>query len=560
MKSLIATLVLVLSSALALSAQQSNQPTKKHSNGLPQDWSHRYVTYSAGLATRSTSNPRALSSWLQHIGRQTPLASISGTGNTKKNKKNVPTKRVDWNVSLGSSSANLAPFSYPAKFSFDINAIPSCSDDFVAYGLDTPGSTTQATLIGFNNLYSSGVVNGGGMCDVANSGLPTTLFAFDTTTSAGSSIKGSLALSLDGAKIAFAETYALSVGSAFHVLRWGAGGGSASSPIQPDPQCNTSCLYTVPLGTSYTQSPYIDYGTDSAYVVDADGKLWKVNHVFNGVPKLATDDPAWPDSGACQTVVGSSGVNSAFFVNGRVYFTERQQVLHIVTPGKVCADTVVTLGPQGTIADNPIFSVMDDTHGYVFLFANNNDGNTAVYQADLDGNVLQTVFVAGGGAAPSSGTFDNNYWSDPNASSGFLYFNSTEAAQSTLRRIAFNQSPVMNGFADGLAGEISSQPGVKISSVMEIYNPSNTANPDSIVLQGSLHCGSAAQSAGCIRSYGVADTSISAVASVDEAQQATYAGGMVVDNIADPNSFSQASSIYFAVQGKAVKLTQVGLQ
>src|SRR5207244_5722796 len=139
-------------------------------SGLPQNWDSRYVMYSGALKSEKMSDPHAVNSWIQHLGRKALIAksvASASPGISKNLKKKKIASKVDWNVSLGSNTANLGPFVYAAKYSFDINALPSCSDDFVAYGLATPGSATQATMIGFSNLYASGQVNGGGMCDSA---------------------------------------------------------------------------------------------------------------------------------------------------------------------------------------------------------------------------------------------------------------------------------------------------------------------------------------------------------------------------------------------------------
>jgi hypothetical protein len=556
------SLVFILTAIVITSV---GQETKRGQHGLPQGWSSRYVTYSGPLTGVKMASPDALNSWLQHLGKKavsTRSAFERLRVNPKPPKTKILGREVDWNMSLGSATANLAPFSYPAKFSFDINAAPSCADDFVAYGLATPGSATQASVIAFRNLYSSGQANGGGMCDSANNGLPTPLFAFNTSTLTGGTIQGSMSLSLDGSRLAFTETNALSSGSSFHVLRWGTGGGSPASPLTADPGCNTSCLWTVPLGTSYTKSAYVDYSADSAYVVDGNGAVWKINSVFNGIPSLATSDPAWPASGFCQTSAGGAGVNSAVLVNGRIYFTEGQQTLHIVSPGPVCTDVPITLAPQGVVVDNPLFSIFDDTHGAVFVFAKDKDGNTAVYQTDLDGNLLRTVTTENdGGAAPPAGSFDNAYWSDPNAASGYLYYTNTSQASGggTLLRIGFNGSTTMSASVDPNKAIFTTQGGSMISSLIEIFNPGNTGNPDSLFLQGSRKCGVSSAAAGCVQVFGLGDV-FSVTAETDEAQQEGYTGGLVVDNVADPNAYNQASSIYFAVPGRAVKLTQNGLQ
>ena len=44
---------------------------------------------------------------------------------------------------------------FPAKYSFDINATPSCTNDYVVFGLNVAGATPgQANLVGVTNLYS----------------------------------------------------------------------------------------------------------------------------------------------------------------------------------------------------------------------------------------------------------------------------------------------------------------------------------------------------------------------------------------------------------------------
>ena len=49
----------------------------------------------------------------------------------------------------------VAPYMFPAKYSFDINATPSCTNDYVVFGLNVAGATPgQANLVGVNNLYS----------------------------------------------------------------------------------------------------------------------------------------------------------------------------------------------------------------------------------------------------------------------------------------------------------------------------------------------------------------------------------------------------------------------
>lgn len=549
------------------SSSQVPKPAAAHI-GIPQDWSQSHFAFT-GLATvPRDADPRVRSAFAQHRGRANAAAfwAHPSSPHSKRNRA----AQVDWNVSLGSSAAELPQFGYPAKYSFDVNSMPDCSNDFVVYGLAVAGTPTQGNMVAFNNLYSSGVSStGGGFCDANNNGQPSTLFSFNVTTQANGFVIGSTALSLDGKKIAFVEFS--SSGTYFHVLTWGTGGGTVTAPLTPDPACVTSCLVSILLPGG-GRTPYIDYATDSAYVSElGTGRIAKIDNVFDGTPMLATSDPNWPSSGECQTLAtGAFGLNPAFLVNGRLYATEFQQVLHIVTPGPTCStasDVQVTLGTgDGTVVDSPLFSVQDATHGSVFVFARDSvTPNTKVYQIDLDGNLLQTVtVVADGGEPPVAGQFDNTYWSDPTASSGYLYFPSTNSNfgnEAAVHRVQFSGSTTMNATADASSINFSSSGGVVISSMVEIYNPTNVASPDTLFIQGSQHCGTlfVGDSAGCVRAFDLSNAPFTAGPAVDEGGSMDNLGGMVVDNVADPNTFGQASSIYFAVPGKAIKLTQSAL-
>ena len=61
--------------------------------------------------------------------------------------------KIDWSVPLGAGI--VAPYMFPAKYSFDINETPNCTNDYVVFGLNVAGATGgQANVIGLKNLYS----------------------------------------------------------------------------------------------------------------------------------------------------------------------------------------------------------------------------------------------------------------------------------------------------------------------------------------------------------------------------------------------------------------------
>ena len=183
----------------------------------------------------------------------------------------------DWNVSL--VRGHIAPDMYPAKFSFDPGAAPSCANDYVVFGVNVAGATGgQANLVAFNNLYSGT----GGMCGAA----PTVLFAYNVTTVKGGKVLLSPVISLDGTKIAFVESVGTS--TIFHVLTWAANQGTIAKAVVPTTMTSLTISATA---TSTTSSPWIDYNTDTAYMGVDGGLLYKVSGVFHGTPALVAPFP-----------------------------------------------------------------------------------------------------------------------------------------------------------------------------------------------------------------------------------------------------------------------------
>ena len=131
--------------------------------------------------------------------------------------------KTDWSVSLG--AGNVAPNMFPAKYSFNINATPSCALDYAVFGLNVADSTSQANLVGLTNLYS------GSAPRLCNNNNPTVNWAYNGST-AGGAILTSPVLSLDGSRIAYVESAAGK--TIFHVLDWKAGEGtSATAAVAP---------------------------------------------------------------------------------------------------------------------------------------------------------------------------------------------------------------------------------------------------------------------------------------------------------------------------------------
>jgi hypothetical protein len=167
---------------------------------------------------------------LRNFLRLTSLCCVlanAGCGNgTSPVLSPTPTPRIDWGMSL-LSGGTVGIGQFPAKFSFDVNAPPDCTNDFVVYNTSLNGSAgSVANIVAFNELYST-QGGAGGLC--AQDG-PSVYWPYFT--GAGTAVT-SVTLSLDGSKVSFVENGGIAT---LRILKWKAGEGSGAG----SPAC--SCL------------------------------------------------------------------------------------------------------------------------------------------------------------------------------------------------------------------------------------------------------------------------------------------------------------------------------
>jgi hypothetical protein len=157
MRASFAFLVGICLFAVAAPAQQAGHI------GLPVDWSFRHIVSHAAAAGRQR-DPRAIYNALRYLrGREqtssaAPAGQLPPRGRLRR-KPATPKAHGDWHFPLGNGTmaANAGATTNdqsPAKFSFDINAAPDCSNDYVVYTLNVAGSPSQPNIVGFNNLYA----------------------------------------------------------------------------------------------------------------------------------------------------------------------------------------------------------------------------------------------------------------------------------------------------------------------------------------------------------------------------------------------------------------------
>ncbi|HEV3383537.1 MAG TPA: hypothetical protein VG097_01915 [Gemmata sp.] len=398
--------------------------------GYPRDWSFRQLVMTGNndsMALKAGQRePRHI---YNMVMRRMAIEEAKGGRKPRKNPINV-----DWSVSLenGFVPAN----QYPAQYSSNV-ASQSCNSDYVLLGL-TVTSGSQANVVGINNLYTGGSLG-------CNGGAPWVAFAYNTVTQSGGQILSSPTISADGTKAAFVES--ATAGSFFHVL-------VLPNPI-PAPPSQTGtvlvpaspsscampvaagCMTTVQIssGANTISAPWIDYGTDTAYVGTDDGKLYKISPVFGGGTPAVAADANWP---VTVVTAGTSKVLTDPIVDdtaGKIFMGDENGYLYSISltnPAQTTSARVsvgwVGHGAGTGIVDPPIVvtDIANPAVDQVFAFTGcsvvNGIGGAitqlpATFTSATAVNTSNTVDLGssdGRGSCTTgdvhSGYFDNEFW------------------------------------------------------------------------------------------------------------------------------------------------------
>jgi hypothetical protein len=603
-------LCLSVTACLGGIGQAQEQPPRQHV-GRVVDWSYHHVTLSGGLPAadldRAKAEPRIL---FRLAERNLPSASAEarrfGPDGRAPRRPILPGRgmKIDWSIPLGAGI--VAPNMFPAKYSFDINATPSCPGDYVVFGLNVAGATPgQANLVGVNNLYSGANPR---LC-AAN---PTVTWAYNGST-AGGAVLTSPVISLDGKRIAYVESAAGA--TVFHVLALKATEGTAAT-VAVTPTLNGSCTGTVAVPTSSClksvalsatstdtlSSPWVDYQTDKAFVGTDDGKIYRISCVF----ACALNTQPLVDWVFTLPVAGTGGAAAKpngpvyDFPSGRLFVGDQLGELWVISasgtspslnagPVMIGGGGCTTTNPPGRTGTPapctasggsfgiPDSVIMDSSGASQRIFAfSGNDGTAgasavvAQLRMDLTGLVRTHVGLGSVGNATTnvdihSGTFDNKYFGAA-PDTGELFVCGTGPGNTNPYHywIGFTSYPVMNATPTGSIARNPTAPGLACSPYSEIFNPNINlgGNDHDLLISGLMGAGTNGQ---------IITNDISSGAIAIGLSNVSYPGGVsgvVVDNV---STSGQASSVYFSTQGVvnvgsctnarcAVKLTQLALQ
>ncbi|HXW14272.1 MAG TPA: hypothetical protein VEN79_07160, partial [Terriglobia bacterium] len=378
---------------------------------------------------------------------------------------------------MNSSSATVGANNFPPTYTYEstnpttANCAGGANPDFVVYNTGVAGSSSQASIIAYDNLYS-------GLCSGAGT-VPQTYWAYNT----GGTIETAVAQSLDGTQLAFVHSAST---SSLVLLKWAAGKGTASSPTTLTPVannlykgCMAPCMTTISFGRTdddTLSSPFYDLVNDNIYIGGATGYIYGFTHVFLG---LTTPALGWSVQVASKNVVASPVYDP---VSGYVYTVDYTSNVDELTPSGTLVAQVLIPGPTGgnnqdDIQEGPI---VDPTAEKVYIFG---EGKTTNYVAQVQTNFTSSspvTYATVGSSANSdtevlyAGNFDNAYYSSINGT-GNLYVCGDNGGDATVYQI-----PVSAGVMSATAnpGPVLTSGTDQCSPGSEIYNTSGAVPYD----------------------------------------------------------------------------------
>ena len=509
--------------------------------------------------------------------------------------------RKDWSETEGNhGTTGLGNF--PATLT---STSASCSADFAVYNTGLAGSSSQASIIAFNQLY--------GNIRNSCSPNPSVYWAYDP----GGTIQTSVTLSMDGTQVAFVQTDNTTGHADLVVLKWKASSGTLTSPTvltsnSSYPNCTAPCMISLPFSGSPTDtysSPFIVYYAGVAYVGDDAGNVHKFTNIFSASTPAEATSP-WPVTLNTSTdaALGSPVYDS---VSGNIFIGDYLANISsncqpgIKTAEGQCGYLYSVNASSGSVARSAQLDynlgiyggpIVDSSAGMVYAFAGADNSTScssgpcaAVFQFPVGFSAGATGAKATVGAGYDflmPGSFDNQYFTSGSPPTGHLYVvGGTGPQNNTLYAITITNNVMTTGSAAAGPQVAANYTGGYYAAGLPVTEFCNNGNNACTASEGTDYlflgvlafgsqfatnpCPGQSVSIGCIMGFTApASGTISSSATPNGTlEEAGGASGIVVDNGA-----SGASNIYFSTLlnqtcttsggtgGCAVSATQAALQ
>ena len=471
-----------------------------------------------------------------------------------------------WGASLSSSSAaTVGAGMYPAKFTFNSNAL-ACSNatqpDYAVFNTSLAGAAGgQATIAAYDNLYATTCASYGT--------VPTAYWAYNTGT--GATAVTSPVISLDGSQVAFVQSTS-SVASLV-ILKYKAGQGTPTAAAAPGTLTSTastfttckttggaSCALTLQFANDVSaapndtaSSPFYDYQHDIIWVGDNLGYIHKFTGVFNGTPAEATSPWPFKATTGATPILNSPVYDSG--ASGLIFVTDQSGYLNSITSAGAGLLTSTQMECGTGFRDGP---VVDSSNELVYAFiaygcdsSHNSYINRFPAGTSISGSYGTALSFANGNSTTNStaslvhaGAFDNTYYSGT-GTTGHLYV----CENGTLYQVAIASSLTI-GTYDTLVGTRS--PSDVCSPVSEYYN--TVTSKDWIFMSLSAGGTPSVCTGACLYSFSVPATA-GATTGTPTAGLATSGGssGIIIDN---STSTTGGSQIYFSFLSAASATTK----
>jgi hypothetical protein len=454
---------MTLGLAACLTGPALGQDFKRPDGSVPlvMDWSDQHVVYTVGFtpeqASKMQGDPRyfvaahahgaALTNAMSEIGYPTitkktltsataasPTTASATTAHTTSEgvipaakQKPKPALNKDWSVSLG--AGGVAAGMYPAKYVYDVNAAPDCTNDFVVFPINTTtGSSRSKVVATFSSSASSAgsvtfkVTPSGGSAvsltlTAITSGVPTsTQFTVSTSANQQATDATNLATAINAnlSSTAAARMVALASGGAVTIYTLAPGtAATLSAPVINSGIANLSFAGVV-TGTNGTQANIVGfnqlYSGSSPFCTG----LTYPEFIFSyasGVGGVATSPVLSLDGTQIAFVENDANIGAILHVLTKATgSTEHGTCTNSGTATPTCATAAVTPGVSGgsTASDQMLpldlalvtaDTVDVDSYSSPFVNYGTNDayvGDTTGHLAAFTGVFASTLAYAGG--------------------------------------------------------------------------------------------------------------------------------------------------------------------